>query len=144
MSRIILISSFAALLTASGIQSANATQTANPSGWDRDALACAYAVSPRAAEPSVTVSAIYTIPCGPPEIWKIPDCSLVSGLRVSAAQTARDLPAAILICISRTSESIFATSSLTAEKYVVAKGGLVAAGRQADLKARMGNIAARP
>ena len=41
MSRIILISSFAATLAASGTQSANAAQTANQSAWDRDALACA-------------------------------------------------------------------------------------------------------
>jgi hypothetical protein len=41
MSRIIFISAFAALLAASGTQSANAIQTANQSAWDRDALACA-------------------------------------------------------------------------------------------------------
>ena len=37
MSRIVLICSFAALLTASGTQSVNATQSA----WEKDSLACA-------------------------------------------------------------------------------------------------------
>jgi hypothetical protein len=41
MSRMILISSFAALLAASGTQSANATQSTNQTAWGRDALACA-------------------------------------------------------------------------------------------------------
>jgi hypothetical protein len=41
MSPIILISSFSALLAASGTQSANATQSTNKTAWDRDALACA-------------------------------------------------------------------------------------------------------
>ena len=41
MSRILLISSFAALLAASGTQSANAGQLVNQSTWGRDAQACA-------------------------------------------------------------------------------------------------------
>jgi hypothetical protein len=41
MSRIILLSSFAALLTASGTQSANAIQSANQSAWAQESLACA-------------------------------------------------------------------------------------------------------
>jgi hypothetical protein len=41
MSRIILISFFAALLAVSGTQNADAMETANQSAWDRDALACA-------------------------------------------------------------------------------------------------------
>jgi hypothetical protein len=41
MSRIILISSFAALLAVSGTQSANAIQSANQSAWAQESLACA-------------------------------------------------------------------------------------------------------
>ena len=41
MSRIILISSFAALLAVSASQRANAIQTDDQSAWPRDALACA-------------------------------------------------------------------------------------------------------
>jgi hypothetical protein len=41
MSRILLISSFAALLAVSGTQGANAGQTVNQSNWGRDAQACA-------------------------------------------------------------------------------------------------------
>ena len=41
MSRIILISSFAALLAVTGTKSANAMETGNQSAWDREALACA-------------------------------------------------------------------------------------------------------
>ena len=41
MSRILLISFFAALLAASGTQNANAGQIANQSNWSRDAQACA-------------------------------------------------------------------------------------------------------
>jgi imidazoleglycerol phosphate synthase glutamine amidotransferase subunit HisH len=41
MSRMILISSLAALLAVSGTQSANAIQATNQSARDRDALACA-------------------------------------------------------------------------------------------------------
>jgi hypothetical protein len=51
-------------------------------------------VSPRAAAPSVSVSAIYIIPCGLSRIWSKTDCGLVSGLRASHAQTARYLSAA--------------------------------------------------
>jgi hypothetical protein len=42
MSRIILISSFAALLAVSGTQSANAIQSANQSAWAQESLACAH------------------------------------------------------------------------------------------------------
>lgn len=57
MSRIILISSFAALLAASGIQSANAMKTANQSTGDREALACAdVGVDPGSAAFSQCVS----------------------------------------------------------------------------------------
>ena len=41
MSRIILISFFAALFTTGGTQSANAIQSANQSAWAQDSLACA-------------------------------------------------------------------------------------------------------
>jgi hypothetical protein len=41
MSRIILISSFAALFTMGGTQSANAIQSANQSAWAQEILACA-------------------------------------------------------------------------------------------------------
>jgi hypothetical protein len=41
MSRIILLSSFAALLTASGTQCSNAIQSANQSAWAQESLACA-------------------------------------------------------------------------------------------------------
>jgi hypothetical protein len=41
MSRIILISSFAALLAVNGTHSATAMETANQNAWDREALACA-------------------------------------------------------------------------------------------------------
>src|SRR6516162_506008 len=41
-------------------------------------------VSPRAAAPSVSVSAIYIIPCGPSRIWSKTDCDLVSSLRASS------------------------------------------------------------
>jgi hypothetical protein len=41
MSRIILISSFAALLAASGTQSANAIQSADQGAWTQENLACA-------------------------------------------------------------------------------------------------------
>jgi hypothetical protein len=41
MSRILLISAFAALLAASDTQSANAGQIVNQSNWGRDAQACA-------------------------------------------------------------------------------------------------------
>jgi hypothetical protein len=39
MSRIILISSFAALVAVTGTRSANAMEAANQSAWDREALA---------------------------------------------------------------------------------------------------------
>jgi hypothetical protein len=41
MSRIILIGSFAALLSASGTQSANAIESANQTAWAQARLACA-------------------------------------------------------------------------------------------------------
>jgi hypothetical protein len=41
MSRIILISSFVALFTMGGTQSANAVQSANQSAWAQESLACA-------------------------------------------------------------------------------------------------------
>jgi len=41
MSRIILIGSFAALLAASGTESANATESANQTAWEQARLACA-------------------------------------------------------------------------------------------------------
>jgi hypothetical protein len=41
MSRIILISSFAALFTMGSTQSANAIQSANQSAWAQESLACA-------------------------------------------------------------------------------------------------------
>jgi hypothetical protein len=41
MSRIILIGSFAALLAASGTQSANAIESANQTAWAQARLACA-------------------------------------------------------------------------------------------------------
>jgi hypothetical protein len=41
MSRVILISSFAALLAASGTQSANAVQSADNRAWAQENLACA-------------------------------------------------------------------------------------------------------
>jgi hypothetical protein len=41
MSRIILIGSFAALLLASGTQSANAIESANQTAWAQARLACA-------------------------------------------------------------------------------------------------------
>lgn len=41
MSRIILISSFAALLAVGGTQSANAIQSANQRAWVQESLACA-------------------------------------------------------------------------------------------------------
>jgi hypothetical protein len=60
MPRIILISSFAALLAVSGAQSANAIQTANQSAWDRDALACADAgIDPGSASFSQRVADLH-------------------------------------------------------------------------------------
>ena len=60
MSRIILISSFAALLAASGIQSVYAMQTVNQSAWHRDALACADAgIDPGSAAFSQCVSDLH-------------------------------------------------------------------------------------
>jgi hypothetical protein len=60
MPRIILISSFAALLAVSGAQSANAIQTANQSAWDRDALACADAgIDPGSASFSQCVADLH-------------------------------------------------------------------------------------
>ncbi len=60
MSRIILISSFAAVLAASGTRSANAIQTANQSAWDRDALACAdVGIDPGSAAFSQCVSGLH-------------------------------------------------------------------------------------
>ena len=41
MSHIILISSFAALITMAGTQHANAVQSADQSAWAQDSLACA-------------------------------------------------------------------------------------------------------
>jgi hypothetical protein len=60
MSRILLISSFAALLAASGTRSANAGQIVNQSPWDRDAQACAdVGIGPGSAAFSQCVSDLH-------------------------------------------------------------------------------------
>ena len=66
------------------------------------------------------------------------DCGLVSSLRVSNPQTARDLPAATLICISRTVWEHIRDKLPYSGKVRRRQGGLVAASRQTDLKARTG------